>query len=83
MAITVKVSCPVCRTSLSYDHKEAEAWGSVGLKDFATVELTAHDGGAVRDHMMTHYNDGTWAAAVRKQAEHDAAFINRLDELGK
>ena len=83
MAITVNVGCPVCGQQLQYEHKEAEAWGTVGVRDFATVELTAHDGGAVREHMMTHYHDGTWAARVRKQHEYDAAFLARMDENGQ
>lgn len=83
MAITVKVSCPVCTKQLEYEHAELEAWGSVGLRDQGIVELTAHDKGTViGPHMRTHHEDGTWAAAVRQRAEQYAALVRRLDELG-
>lgn len=81
MAITVKVSCPVCHSPLTYEHKEAEAWGTAGLTDFAIVELTAHDAGAViGPHMREHYADGTWEKAVRQRAENLAGMVKRLDE---
>jgi len=84
MAITVKVSCPVCTKSLTYEHKEGEAWGSVGLTDFGIVELTAHDGGQViGPHMREHHTDGSWAKVVRQRAENMVALVKKLDELGK
>lgn len=83
MSVKVTVSCPICRQSISYEHKEEGAWGTIALRDFAIVELTAHDGGLVREHMMTHYQDGTWATAVREHAAATTAFMDRLEELGK
>lgn len=77
--IKVKVSCPICGQGIEYEHKEEAAFGTVGLRDFAIVELTAHDGGVLREHMMTHYQDGTWATAVREQAASAAAFVERMD----
>lgn len=84
MSIKVTVSCPVCTKSLSYEHAEPEAWGSIGLTDQGIVELTAHDkGGVIGPHMREHHADGTWAAVVRQRAEQYAALVKRLDELGK
>jgi hypothetical protein len=82
--VAVKVVCPVCGQSLSYQHKEAEAWGTIRLTDFGIVELTAHDGGQViGPHMQVHHADGTWATAVRQRAEALNGLVRRLDELGK
>jgi hypothetical protein len=84
MAITVKVACPVCGARLEYEHAEPEAWGAVDLTDQGCVELTAHDKeGVIRTHMQTHHEDGSWATAVRQRAEHMAALVKRLNELGK
>ncbi|MGC0237287.1 hypothetical protein [Arthrobacter sp. SD76] len=84
MAITVKVACPVCGARLEYGHAEPEAWGAVALTDQGCVEITAHDkNGVIREHMQGHHTDGTWAAAVRRHAEHTNALVKRLDELGK
>ena len=84
MAITVKVVCPVCGTSLQYEHAEPEAWGTVRLTDQGCVELTAHDkDGVIRQHMQGHHEDGTWANAVRQRAEQMNGLVRRLDELGK
>lgn len=82
--VTVKVACPVCGQTLSYEHEEAEAWGAISLTDFGIVELTAHDkGGVIGPHMRAHHEDGSWAQAVRQRAEHLNALVGRLDELGK
>jgi hypothetical protein len=82
--VTVKVACPVCSQTLTYEHQEGEAWGCVGLTDFGIVELTAHDKGQViGPHMREHHADGSWAKVVRQRAEQMAALVARLDELGK
>ena len=84
MAITVKVSCPVCTASLTYEHEAGKAWGSVGLTDFGIVELTAHDRGQViGPHMQEHHADGSWAKVVRQRTDNMVALVKRLDELGK
>jgi hypothetical protein len=83
MGLTVKVVCPVCMAGIEYDHKESFAWGSVSLTDFATVEVTAHDGGKCRDHMVTHLEDGSWAGALRKRAEELAALAERAEQFRK
>lgn len=82
--IVVKAACPVCGQTLTYEHKEAEAWGAINLTDFGVVELTAHDRGQViGPHMQSHHADGSWALVVRRRAEQMAALAKRLDELGK
>ncbi|WNM72222.1 hypothetical protein SEA_GUSANITA_1 [Arthrobacter phage Gusanita] len=82
MSVTVKVACPVCGQTLSYEHKQTEAWGSIGLRDFGIVELTAHDGGQViGPHMQQHHADGSWAKVVRQRAESLNSLVRRLDEL--
>jgi len=82
--VKVSVACPVCHARFEYQHAEPEAWGIIGLLDNGIVELTAHDkGGVILPHMREHHADGTWAAVVRQRAEHYAALVRRLDELGK
>lgn len=78
---TIKAACPVCRKTLTYEHKEPEAWGSIGLIDFGIVELTAHDGGQIiGPHMREHFADGSWERLLRQRAKNLAGIVKRLDE---
>lgn len=63
--ITVKVVCPVCQESLTYEHKEAEAWGSASV---------------VAPHMREHYPDGAWGNELRRWAKKMAGARRRLAE---
>ena len=81
--ITVKVVCPVCMTGIEYDHKESFAWGMASLTDWSEVDITAHDGGKIREHMLTHMEDGTWVAALRKRAEALTVQADRAEGLRK
>jgi hypothetical protein len=64
MAITVKVSCPICGARIEYDHN-GDAWGTVSIWDMGCVEVTAHDGGKIREHLNTHTLEE--AIAVQKR----------------
>lgn len=78
--ITVTVACPVCTKTLTYEHHEDEAWGTIGLLDFGIVEITAHDKGAViLPHMQIHHVDGTWDKAFRLHADNMGQRLARLD----
>lgn len=80
--ITVKVACPVCSQTLTYEHREDEAWGTIGLLDFGIVELTAHDKGAtIGPHMQVHHADGSWDKAFRQRAENMRHRLERMDGL--
>ena len=65
MSIKVNVACPVCGKTLRYEHKEDEAWGSVSVRDFGIVEVTAHDRGLIREHVNTHTYDEVTEAQKR------------------
>lgn len=65
MATTVKVKCPMCPTTIEYEHQESEAWGIVSIWDMGIVELTGHDRGKIREHLNTHTMEEVHAVQKR------------------
>jgi uncharacterized protein YbaR (Trm112 family) len=79
--VTFHVVCPVCRQTLTYQHREADAWGSLSPDDTAIAQVTTHDRGVLSDHLKAHREDGTLAAAMENlwayQARRHAAYVER------
>lgn len=79
MAITVNVKCPMCNTTIKYEHHEDSAWGIVSVWDMGVVELTGHDRGAIREHLNTH-TAAELVAVQTRLAENHAARVAKFLE---
>ena len=82
MAVTFKVVCPVCRTTLTFETDTAEFWGTIPTFDVGCVEVTRPHSPDVEEHLDVHRQDGTLVEAVRKlheyYAEHSPGIVERL-----
>ena len=79
--VKVNVSCPVCTKVISYEHAEAEAWGTMSVWDYGIVEITGHDKGAIAAHKNSH-SLAEWAEAQKRHADqHGAQAAKSLEVI--
>lgn len=81
MTTTVHAACPVCHRTLTYEHR-GDAWGSLSVWDYGTVEITAHDGGVLAEHKNTH-TLAEWAEAMGREAAAHSAIAERSRRLAQ
>lgn len=77
MSIKVNVACPICHQTISYQHEEPEAWGSLSAWDYGIVEITGHDKGLIAEHKNTHTFE-EWSALQKTLADNLSARVARF-----
>lgn len=70
MSVKVKVRCPACPTTLSWElPDDAELWGQIDPTDVGCMSVTRVYGPEAEAHIDVHRRDGTLVAASLKHYE--------------
>jgi hypothetical protein len=70
---TIHVACPVCHTTLTYEHSESDAFGRLSAWDYGIVEITGHDKGVLAEHKNSH-TLAQWAEVREREAAAHSAL---------
>ena len=79
MSIKIHAACPVCHETLVYDH-EGDGWGVMNIWDHGVVEITAHCGTQIAEHLATHGREQI-LATQKLRAENYSARVAKSELL--